>query len=147
MPETTPSRCNAILVLGDDHGDNSCTYKCGLPVGHEGLHQEQFEHKPSNDPLHPEPGKVQVTWEFDQRVTCPHHGLQQADLCRQCFEAMWQWQRDRCCPHCGGSGMTLAFDSACPGCEGTGWKDFEDIAKCHAGGPSAEAYRSEHFFS
>lgn len=56
-------KCGAILLLGDDYGDNSCTFRCKLPKGHEGLHQEKFESDDSGD--------VVVTWEHDARVECP----------------------------------------------------------------------------
>jgi hypothetical protein len=52
-----PGDCNAHLVLGDDFGDNDCTFRCQLPVGHEGLHKEVTRE-----------GKVIVTWEGDDKV-------------------------------------------------------------------------------
>ncbi len=35
-------RCKAILILGDDYGDNDTTIRCQLPEGHAGPHQETF---------------------------------------------------------------------------------------------------------
>lgn len=32
--------CGATLILGDDHGDNSCTFRCAHRYGHIGLHGE-----------------------------------------------------------------------------------------------------------
>ena len=34
------SRCKAIMVFGDDHGDNECTFRCELEEGHTGAHRE-----------------------------------------------------------------------------------------------------------
>ena len=53
-PEDVLGECNARLAIGDDYGDNSCTLRCGLNLGHEGLHREEFEMNG---------GKVVVTWE------------------------------------------------------------------------------------
>jgi hypothetical protein len=53
-----PETCQAVLYIGDDHGDNHATMRCQLPHGHEGRHQEEYE-----------PGiegqKVTVTWTKD----------------------------------------------------------------------------------
>lgn len=57
-PEDVESECNAHLYLGDDWGDNSCTIRCELPAGHEGLHQEIFER--DNSP-------VTITWKYCER--------------------------------------------------------------------------------
>jgi len=35
-----PGKCNAVLSIGDDYGDNSATMKCQLDPGHEGRHEE-----------------------------------------------------------------------------------------------------------
>jgi len=32
--------CNAVMPFGDDHGDNSCTFRCMLNKDHEGKHRE-----------------------------------------------------------------------------------------------------------
>ena len=40
-PEKKKGRCNATIAFGDDCGDNSCTFRCGLLKGHKGLHQEK----------------------------------------------------------------------------------------------------------
>ena len=37
------SRCNRVLSIGDDHGDNEATMRCQLPMGHDGPHQEIYE--------------------------------------------------------------------------------------------------------
>jgi hypothetical protein len=34
------SSCGATIKFGDDFGDNSCTFSCGLPEGHDGEHEE-----------------------------------------------------------------------------------------------------------
>ncbi len=36
-------RCNRVLSIDDDHGDNEATMRCQLPMGHEGPHQETYE--------------------------------------------------------------------------------------------------------
>jgi len=33
-------KCDAIMVFGDDYGDNSSTFHCKLDKGHEGKHKE-----------------------------------------------------------------------------------------------------------
>ena len=32
--------CKAMIIFGDDAGDNDTTFHCQLEDGHEGLHQE-----------------------------------------------------------------------------------------------------------
>jgi hypothetical protein len=41
-PEDVAGECNRRLEIGDDYGDNSCTFRCKLPQGHEGPHREEF---------------------------------------------------------------------------------------------------------
>jgi hypothetical protein len=41
-PEDVEGECNAWCLIGDDFGDNDCTFRCKLPAGHEGWHEEQF---------------------------------------------------------------------------------------------------------
>ena len=50
-------KCNARLIIGDDHGDNHATMKCQLPERHDGLHEEKYASIES--------GKVVVTWEME----------------------------------------------------------------------------------
>lgn len=59
-PKDVEDQCNARLILGDDYGDNSTTFRCPLPLGHEGVHKEEFKHGG---------GQVTITWERDERVT------------------------------------------------------------------------------
>jgi len=40
-PSKREWKCNAEIVFGDDFGDNSCTFRCGLPKGHLGSHREE----------------------------------------------------------------------------------------------------------
>lgn len=35
-------KCNDILTLGDDYGDNECTFLCMLEAGHDGPHRDEF---------------------------------------------------------------------------------------------------------
>ena len=35
--------CNERLEIGDDWGDNTCTFRCQEPPGHAGPHREEFE--------------------------------------------------------------------------------------------------------
>lgn len=37
----TETRCPCILEIGDDHGDNHSTMRCGLLEGHAGDHLEK----------------------------------------------------------------------------------------------------------
>lgn len=32
--------CKAVLIFGDDYGDNECTFHCQLEEGHGGAHME-----------------------------------------------------------------------------------------------------------
>ena len=41
-PKDVPGQCNVRLQIGDDYGDNCTTFRCQLPVGHDGRHQEEF---------------------------------------------------------------------------------------------------------
>jgi len=36
-------RCGDILRIGDDFGDNECSFACMLAAGHDGLHSVEFE--------------------------------------------------------------------------------------------------------
>ena len=33
-------KCKAEVEFGDDFGDNTCTFHCQLPLGHDGKHRE-----------------------------------------------------------------------------------------------------------
>lgn len=77
-PEDVDGQCNARLFLGDDFGDGTTTMRCPLAFGHEGPHQELFHRETS--------GQVMVTWERDERYTCPKHGLQGDSSCTPCFD-------------------------------------------------------------
>lgn len=39
-PKDVEGKCNARLELGDDYGDNSCTFLCELNPDHQGRHKE-----------------------------------------------------------------------------------------------------------
>lgn len=78
-----PNDCNARLFFSDDYGDNRCTMRCQLGPDHAGLHQETFAQGGESQNL----GPVIVTWVADQRFNCRHHGLQESDDCRTCFDA------------------------------------------------------------
>lgn len=70
--------CSASLRMGDDFGDNPCTFKCKLPKGHEGLHIEHgnFINK------HP----YVFTWHGDMRERCVDCDDLKVDcnICDQC---------------------------------------------------------------
>ena len=51
--------CRAITSIGDDHGDNSCTFHCQLDAGHEGLHSEKFAINGKN---------LTMTWDGTEKV-------------------------------------------------------------------------------
>lgn len=38
-------RCESTLEMADDFGDNSVTYRCELPKGHDGQHRESGTHE------------------------------------------------------------------------------------------------------
>jgi hypothetical protein len=84
-PKDVPGQCNARLFVGDDYGDNTATFRCPLPEGHDGEHVERFSQRNEADPDKPS-GMVTVTWHYDDRMTCPKHGLQPGDWCRKCHE-------------------------------------------------------------
>ena len=52
-------KCRAIVAIGDDYGDNSCTFHCQLDAGHEGLHSENFENSGKN---------LTLTWDGAEKV-------------------------------------------------------------------------------
>ena len=62
-PEDTEDECNARLFIADNYGDGTATMRCQLPLGHVGLHQEQFDRKG---------GPVTITWTADERRRCDH---------------------------------------------------------------------------
>ena len=57
-PKDVEGRCNARLRIGDDYGDNVATFLCQLLPGHEGPHEEKFDHGEIDNP-------VCVTWVKD----------------------------------------------------------------------------------
>ena len=77
-PEDVDGECNAKLYLGDDYGDNHCTIRCGLPVGHDGDHEEAFNRG--------EDARVFLQWQRDEREDCEFHGLQSDDYCKTCSD-------------------------------------------------------------
>jgi hypothetical protein len=128
-------RCGAKMFLGDDYGDNSCTFRCQLPAGHEGLHEEKFEHKQEEpDPERPNwvpprsCGKATLTWENDERFPCPTHGVQPGTSCRTCDEERREFLDARTCSECWGLGKDMD-ESPCPRCQNTGF----DPEKCPEG--------------
>ena len=90
MTEKNDNLCGALLILGDDHGDNDCTFSCTLPPGHEGMHGEVGTDVDS--------GKFIVQWERDARQTCSEcgrlvksytrDGIDRKVFCDECFEAV-----------------------------------------------------------
>ena len=42
---TENDKCGNILRLGDDFGDNECSFACMLEAGHDGPHRDEFEHE------------------------------------------------------------------------------------------------------
>jgi hypothetical protein len=74
-PNDVDGECNARLFLGDDYGDNSCTFRCTAKPGHDGAHIET-----SGLPKNP----VTVMWQLDQRFSCDKHGLRSEYYCSDC---------------------------------------------------------------
>jgi hypothetical protein len=62
-PADNDNECNARLFIGDNYGDGTATMRCQLALGHDGLHQEQFDR---------EGGPVTITWTADERRRCDH---------------------------------------------------------------------------
>jgi len=42
--DNTAVTCKDVLEIGDDFGDNSCSFLCMLEAGHDGPHLNEFEH-------------------------------------------------------------------------------------------------------
>lgn len=77
-------KCGACLFLGDDHGDNRCTFRCTRLKGHEGAHEEAFIRRGSDKrPDFP----VTITFAYDERFVCERHGVQDNDVCEPCADA------------------------------------------------------------
>ena len=55
-PKVEPMRCGVKMVFGDDYGDNDCTIRCQLPLGHDGPHVET--------------GRGGPDWKFGARNYC-----------------------------------------------------------------------------
>ena len=53
--------CGDILELGDDFGDNSCSFCCMLDKGHDGPHCNKFRHADRRD------RSVTVSWHVDDK--------------------------------------------------------------------------------
>lgn len=52
-------RCQAVLYIGDDYGDNRATIRCDLQAPHEGQqHEERFKRGES---------EVAIFWGHDER--------------------------------------------------------------------------------
>jgi len=62
-PKDVAGECNARLVLGDDYGDNTCTFRCGLKPGHSGKHRDEFGD---------DDNRVIVQWDLDEREELSH---------------------------------------------------------------------------
>jgi len=60
-PKDVEGQCNARLYLADDFGDNPMTFRCNLPPGHEGTHEESFPHDG-------QPKPVKAIWHLDERT-------------------------------------------------------------------------------
>jgi hypothetical protein len=58
--------CNKTLVMGDDFGDNSITFMCQLPAGHEGSHYEEGDM--GYDQIHL---PYKVSWEGTNEIPSP----------------------------------------------------------------------------
>lgn len=53
------NKCRAIVQIGDDQGDNSCTFKCHHESGHTGQHSETFKTGTKN---------LTMTWDGSEKV-------------------------------------------------------------------------------
>lgn len=70
-------KCNAVLRVGDDFGDNSATFRCQLEPNHDDLHKETWGE---------EGDKKTITWEKDERETCPQ--------CSNLFDSRHNWHNE-----------------------------------------------------
>lgn len=61
-PKDIEGQCNAHLHIPDEHGDNSATIRCHLPVGHDGNHFEEY--------VSCRDGWVKISWEKNERPEC-----------------------------------------------------------------------------
>lgn len=59
-PKNIDGNCNAVLYLGDDYGDGTCTIRCKLPEKHLENHKEIFLRNEK---------EVIITWVDDERET------------------------------------------------------------------------------
>ncbi len=88
-PEDVPGQCNARLYIGDDHGDNHATMRCGEEPSHLPPHRERYERSDGGQ-------HVEITWTQDERNTCDECKGKfdevvycencQRDLCTECFK-------------------------------------------------------------
>jgi hypothetical protein len=80
--EDIEGQCNARLILGDDFGDNHCTFRCQLEPDHSGQHQEKHNQGDDEDP-----NWVVVQWDNDHTIVCEKHGrVAKFDgQCEQCY--------------------------------------------------------------
>lgn len=92
--EDIEGECTARLFLGDDLGDGTCTCKCSLPEGHEGIHIERFTRTTYPKRLR---SRCEITWEHDEQTTCARcdqlTGHDDDDLCKPCASVVYKQGR------------------------------------------------------
>lgn len=71
--------CGAVLVLGDDYGDNPITFTCQKTKNHKGEHMETQP-------------KFTISWKLDERKYCDHCNklvspaeIISLDFCKDCY--------------------------------------------------------------
>jgi hypothetical protein len=82
------NKCQAIMIFGDDHGDNECTFRCELEEDHKGSHRESGSMR-STFPY-------TLQWNEDMREQCDVCGARMMEkdeyLCDVCHQTL--------CPTC-----------------------------------------------
>jgi len=106
ISEQVIKKCEALLILGDDYGDNPITFRCQLKEGHRGMHVE------INDFF-----EFVIVWNGDSRVKCEFCGKlihpnyynwcvvddcsEDIYICPECSEKIPKNQQNMCKKHRG----------------------------------------------
>jgi hypothetical protein len=75
-----PGQCNAHFEVGDDHGDNLCTMRCGRVVGHGGDHIDRWTYTGADDQAH----EAEFRWAVAQKpwdAPSPCEGCPEVESC------------------------------------------------------------------
>ena len=68
--------CNARLFIPADDANDTAMFRCGLHVGHNGLHSAMYNANLGTE----RPNMVSIKWTLDETILCPKHGRADRNL-------------------------------------------------------------------